>query len=208
MPTDNFWSSPEAMDPKRKHRFVLLTNFIPIYTVKNVSRPKFSVSEVTHNYLGHEFKFPGVPKWDKVSVTLVDVINPDSAATLMDAIKYAGYHPLKDANDFATLSKRAAHRALGVVQIMVLGADGRPVEVWTLRNAWISSVGFSQLDYSGGDLQDITVEITYDWAELSISSEQKSGFDPKTTVTKGIDSFKGLNWTESSAESNNVFGKK
>ncbi|MCX8009088.1 MAG: phage tail protein [Patescibacteria group bacterium] len=207
MPTNNFWSSPEAMDPKRKHRFVLLTNFIPIYTVKSVSRPKLSIDEVRHTYLGHEFKFPGLAKWDKISLTLVDVINPDGAATLMDAIKYAGYHPLKDANDFATLSKRGAQRALGIVQIMVLGADGKPVEVWTLRNAWISSVSFSQLDYNSGDLQDITVDITYDWAELSISSAQRSGFDPKASLTKSIDEFKGLSWSEKSAETT-VFGKK
>lgn len=189
MPTNNFWSSSEALDPKRKHRFVLLTNFIPIYTVKNVNRPKFSVTDVTHTYLGHEFKFPGIPKWDKITVTLVDIINPDGAATLMDAIKYAGYHPLKDVNDYATLSKRQAQKALGVVQIMVLGDDGRPVEIWTLKNAWISSVQFSQLDYSSGDLQDITVEITYDWAELSISTDQQSGFTTSGPYKPNVSPF-------------------
>lgn len=201
MPNNNFWSSPEAMDPKRAHRFVLLTNFIPIYTVKKVGRPSYSNDGVSHFYLGHEFKFPGLVKWEPISVTLANLINPDGAATLMDAIKYSGYHPLKDQNDFATVSKRAAQRALGIVQIMVLGADSAPVEIWTLRNAWISKVGHSELDGSSAELQEITVEITYDWAELTIGSDQQSNYDTKAALSAGVDAFGGLTPTAPSAES-------
>ncbi len=168
----NFWSSPEAMDPKRNHRFILLANSIPVYTLKKVAKPSWSAEPVSHLYMGHEYKYPGLVKWETVSMTLVNIIDPDMAATVMNIIKNAGYHPLADVNDFASLSKRRSQQALGQTQIMTIGEDGKPVEIWSLQNAWVSKVSFSEGDYSNADMQEIEIEITFDWAELTIGSGQ------------------------------------
>lgn len=168
----NFWTSPGAMDPKRNNRFILLTNSIPVYTVKKVAKPSWGADPVSHFYLGHEFKFPGNVKWETISMTLVNIIDPDMAASVMNIIQNAGYHPLNGVNDFASMSKRMAQTALGVTQIMTLGDDGKPVEIWTLRNAWISKASFSEMDQSSAELQEITIEITYDWSEITVGSGQ------------------------------------
>lgn len=168
----NFWTSPEAMDPKRNNRFILLCNSIPVYTLKKVGKPSFGAEPISHLYLGHEYKFPGNVKWETISMTLVNIIDPDMAASVMNIIQNSGYHPLNGVNDFAAMSKRQAQRALGVTQIMVLGDDGKPVEIWTLRNAWISKADFSEMDYSSAELQEITIEITFDWPELTVGSGQ------------------------------------
>lgn len=172
MPVKNFWTSPEAMDPKRNHRWILLTNKIPVYTLSKAGKPTWTCDGVQHYYLGHEFKFPGLVKWDNISITLKNIIDPDMAATVMNIVQNAGYHPLSGVNDFATVSKRRAQQALGETQIMVLGEDGKPVEIWSLRNAWVNKVSFNEMDYGNAELQEITLEITYDWAELTVGTGQ------------------------------------
>ena len=99
-----------------------------------------------------------------------------------------------------TMTKDASVRALGRVTIELLsggGADsqsntrtggfgagngvtsnnaqsyndeGTVLEQWTLHNAWIKKIEFSELDYEGDDLTEITVELRYDYAELNDTS--------------------------------------
>ena len=45
--------------------------------------------------------------------------------------------------------------------------EGTVLEKWTLHNAWIKKIEFSELDYEGDDLTEVTVELRYDYAELN-----------------------------------------
>ena len=197
----NFWTSSKMNDPKRNSRWVLLSNSIPVYTLKNVNRPEMSVAEVKHTYLGHEFKFPGNVSWADISFTFVDAVDPDCAATVMDIIKYSGYHPLSNQNDFATISKRGAIAALGNLQIMLVDSAGMPLEIWTLKNAWIASVKFSELSYESDTLADVSVTLKYDWAELQISATSKSNFDKSKLNADALAAFGGFTVTGDNAES-------
>lgn len=199
-PTTNFWSSSEMNDPKRNSRWVLLSNSIPVYTLKNVNRPEMTVAEIKHNYLGHEFKFPGNVSWANISFTFVDAVDPDCAATVMDIVRYAGYHPLANKNDFATMSKRGAIKALGNLQIMLTDSAGMPLEIWTLKNCWISAVKFSELSYDSDTLADVTVTLVYDWAELQISSSSKSNFDKSKLAADAMANFGGFTSSPDVAE--------
>lgn len=204
----NFWSSPQMNDPKRNSRWILLSNSIPAYTLKNVSRPELSFAEVKHNYLGHEFKFPGNATWSNINFTFVDPVDPDMAATIMDIVKYAGYHPLANANDFATVSKRSAIKALGNLQIMMTDSAGEPLELWTPKNAWLQNVKFSELSYESDTLADVSVTLVYDWAELQIGKEGKSGYDKSKLGADALAQFGGFKPTAESAENSFRGGNK
>ena len=92
-----------------------------------------------------------------------------------------------------SITKHAAVMALGQVQlIMMTGGgvnssgggtgdvpnnqdEGTIVEQWNLHNAWVKDISFSELDYEGDDLTEITVKLRYDYAELNNEGDFPSG---------------------------------
>ena len=171
-----FWSDANVgrRDPKRQFRWVLMNDNIPMYTLKKVSKPSFTVQESTHKYINHTFYYPGRVEWNTISMTLADPVDPDGAATMVDIIRTGGYSPALDANALTTMSKSKATNALGRVEIRQLDSNGEPIEKWVLWNAWVKDVKFGDLDYDGDDLTDIEVELRYDWAYLETMKD--SGF--------------------------------
>ena len=100
-----------------------------------------------------------------------------------------GYALPKDENVATqTITKHGGVTALGRVTIELLGGGGKQgsgagggivspendegaiLEYWTLHNAWIKKIEFSELDYEGDDLSTVTVELRYDYAELNNTS--------------------------------------
>jgi len=195
-----FWTNGADQDPKRQYRFVASFSGLGdcSWFVKNVDKPSLSLSEASHEYLNHTFYYPGRASWNTISVTLVDPVEPDAAATMMQAIRDSGYEPPKDSQDLNTVSKSQSINALGTVTIQQLKADGdqmAPVEEWRLVNAWIKSVTLSGLDYSGDALSDVTLEIRYDWAEMmahgSTQNVGVAGSSTPLTPNKGIFKISG-----------------
>ena len=170
-----FWSDGTGNDPKRGFRWILLMDDIPVYTVKKVSKPSFTVQESTHQYINHTYYYPGRVEWQTVSMTLVDPVQPDAAQTLVEIIRDAGYKPASDSNDYGTMSKAKSVNSLGKVRIRQIDAEGAMLEEWTLNNAWVKDVKFGELAYDSDDLTEIEVELRYDWAELATSNPGTRG---------------------------------
>ena len=172
-----FWSAQNS-DPKRKFRFQLLVDRIPVWVVKTVSKPSVTVNPVVHQYLNHEFRYPGRVTWDSpINVTLVDPLDPDLARTTLNMIRNAGYrYPLSPNESKTTMTKADATKALGRVSIQQIDGNGNPVEEWVLRNAFVSKITYGDLDYSSDDMSEITLELTYDWAELQTSHAPANGY--------------------------------
>ena len=159
----------QTSDPKRGFRFLLSIGGIPAYTIKTVSKPGVTVSTIEHQFLNHTFRYPGRTTWDSpISVTLVDPVDPDVARTLLNKIKNAGYvYPTDPASSQQSMTKDVAVTTLEGCVIERLSGDGTTaVERWELKNAFLSKVTYGDLDYGSEDLSQITIEITYDWAEL------------------------------------------
>ena len=189
-----FWSD-KIVEPKRKFRWLLSINGIPYWTIKKVNRPSYEIAEAEHKFINHTFYFPGRVTYNTVSFTIVDTATPDAAETLKQMLYGAGYALPKDANvSTQTITKHGGVTALGDVNIELLGGGGKDsqspdrtsdfgagsgnfgtgyndegtvLEKWKLHNAWIKKIEFSELDYDGDDLAEITVELRYDFAELN-----------------------------------------
>lgn len=161
-----FWTNSNVpRDPKRKYRWVLINgNNIPQWICKKVTKPGFTISETPHKYINHTFYFPGKVEWEKITLTLVDPVDPDAGATVMAIVEAGGYVPPHNENDTTTISKAAACRALGEVKIQQIDAEGSPVEEWILKNAWITSAKFGELDYDSDEMSNIDIELRYDFA--------------------------------------------
>jgi len=53
------------------------------------------------------------------------------------------------------------------LRIIQLNAAGDPTETWTLYNPMITKISWGELDYGDDGLVEYTLDVTYDWAELT-----------------------------------------
>ena len=162
-----FWSNVNA-DPKRRFRFTLNIGSIPVWTIKTATKPKVNIGVVEHQYINHTFKYPGRVTWDNITVTLVDPVDPDLAKTFYRKLQQAGWKAPDKPTNLGTISKSGAHAALQGMTISQLDGDGNQIETWSLKNPWLVSIDFGgNLDYAAEEMNEITLEIAYDWATIA-----------------------------------------
>ena len=183
----NFGEDPTLHDPKRKFRFTVEIQGIDapgatLWWAKTVSKPAFQIAAAEHKYLNHTFYYPGSVTWQDVSMTLVDPVDPDMTATLSAIVVESGYTPPTDQNTLTTMSKAKSAGALGSVIITQIDHDGKPLETWTLWNAFITEVKYGDLGYGEDDLTELTLTLKYDWARVETSH-------PSKAVANGASSF-------------------
>ncbi len=148
----------------------------PQFIIKSVTKPSFQVGSSSHNFLQHQFHFPGRVTWQDISITLVDPVNPDATKTLYEVVKAAGYKlpnqviPESGGTGMSTVSKEGMVKALGSsIRIDQIGPKGSNeiIESWKVWNPQITSVNFDGLDYGSDEALNIQIGIKYDWAELN-----------------------------------------
>tara|TARA_Y100000114_G_C11744448_1_gene320835 strand:+ start:889 stop:1470 length:582 start_codon:yes stop_codon:yes gene_type:complete len=180
-----FWTQP-GTEPKRKFRWLLYFAGAPQFIIKSVTKPSFQVGSSSHNFLQHQFHFPGRVTWQDISVTLVDPVNPDATRTFYEIIKSAGYLVPSEFNEqntgsFKTVSKKEMVQNLGTfIRIDQIAAEGsnKIIESWKINNPQITSVNFDSLDYGVDEALNIQVGIKYDWAELNPDDMQNAANIP------------------------------
>jgi hypothetical protein len=175
----NFGEDPTLHDPKRKFRFTVEIQGIDapgatLWWAKTVSKPSFQIAAAEHKYLNHTFYYPGSVTWQDVSMTLVDPVDPDMTATLSAIVVESGYTPPTDQNTLTTMSKAKSAGALGSVIITQIDHDGKPLETWTLWNAFITEVKYGDLGYGEDDLTELTLTLKYDWARVETTHPSKA----------------------------------
>ena len=175
----NFGEDPTLHDPKRKFRFTVEIQGIDapgatLWWAKTVSKPAFQIAAAEHKYLNHTFYYPGSVTWQDVSMTLVDPVDPDMTATLSAIVVESGYTPPTDQNTLTTMSKAKSAGALGSVIITQIDHDGKPLETWTLWNAFITEVKYGDLGYGEDDLTELTLTLKYDWARVETTHPSKA----------------------------------
>jgi len=86
----------------------------------------------------------------------------------MQMLLESGYEYPSTSNARAGISKAKATTALNTIRIQQIDDIGNPVESWDLKNAFIASVDFGgSLDYTSDEMNEITVEFAFDWAECA-----------------------------------------
>jgi len=168
------------MEPKRAHRFVLQFDLDDNTTsqiyARKVSKPTFEIGQSEHKFLGQTYYFPGSITWSDVSCTLVNSATPDFDAILHVLLAAGGYvdpdnvSNTGNVDDGSTLNKADAVSALGSVLIYELDGEGSNLGKYELKNAWVKSISYGDLDYSSEDLLTVDITFRYDWATYSRTS--------------------------------------
>ena len=179
----NFGEDTTLKDPKRQFRFYVEFSNIAapiggatLWYAKTVAKPSFQVASTEHNYLNHTFFYPGGVTWQDMTLTLVDPVDPDMAATLSDILVQSGYSPPTDAtsDSMGTISKAKAAGALGTVIVTQIDSNGQELEKWTLWNSFLTEVKYGDLAYGTDDLTEMSVTLKYDWARIQTFNTEGS----------------------------------
>ena len=187
--TDNIF-----VGAQQSFRFFLLINDIPSAYISQVDRPSYTVATQEHLLLDHVVRYPVRVKWEPISLTIKEIFNESGGSVggnILNKLLAQSYYYPDDVNSadapqsltnvinpslaardlvFGTknLSKENMIRALGNVKIVSLDPDGNTFESWEIFNGMITSVDFSQLQYSDDSLTNITIRLEYDWAKLTL----------------------------------------
>jgi hypothetical protein len=166
---NNFWTKAPSKDPKRSFRWKVNIGGQTIWYARKAEKPKFTLTESSHDFLMHKFYWPGKAEWNDVELVLVDPVEPDLAGNLVQIIAEAGYKiPAGVASAYTSISKASALAATGGdIVIQQIDSEDNVIEQWVLKHAWIREVTFGDLDYTSEDLTEVTMRIRYDWAEFS-----------------------------------------
>ena len=178
---ENFGQDTTMKDPKRKFRFMVEFQGIQaaqggamLWYAKTSTKPSFSIAAAEHKYLNHTFYYPGSVTWNDVTVTVVDPVDPDMAATLSDIVVLSGYSPPTDSTSLNTMSKAKAAGAMGTVIVTQFDSNGDELEKWTLWNAFITEVSYGDLAYGDDELSEVSLTLKYDWARLQTNNSEGS----------------------------------
>ena len=179
-----FWTSALS-EPRRQHRFLLtfptLTSIdgeysYQPYLAKMVTKPSYSITDTAHKFLGNTYYYPGTVEWQTIDATIVNAVNPDGNRLLLDALTKSGYLMPTDqeavffntGQKAGTVNKADSIGALGNVVIEELSGQGGLIGTWVLKNAFLKSAKFGNLDYAGDDILNIEMTMRYDWAEYEV----------------------------------------
>lgn len=169
---DFFWTDSQ-LEPKRAYRFkcTIQNAQFPAgasYIIKTVQKPGIEITSKEHMYLGHKFYYPGLVTWNPnpIEIKMIDPVSPDASGILAGIIESSGYVIPGNPSTLTTISKDKSVVSLSGIIIEQIDAEGRTIEQWILKNAFLKAVKFGDLDYSKEDLTEITLTVQYDWCEF------------------------------------------
>ena len=70
----SWWTSPNVY-PKRKNKFIIeFGGGHRLFNVKTCTLPSVEVATKEYTLINHKFNYPGIPTWQPVKMTFVDVV--------------------------------------------------------------------------------------------------------------------------------------
>ena len=153
-----FWSTG-LLEPYRKFRFKVQIGS-DIWWVKSVTQPSVDINTTEYQLGNHKLKYPGIATWNDIELVIVDV--GGKGKNYYNDLKKFGY----DFSGGKGIQKDQYNENSDFV-IKKLNAAGGVVETWKLKNAFLKSIKYSDLDYSADDLVEVSITVAYDSATLT-----------------------------------------
>jgi hypothetical protein len=196
------WWSLANTEPKRKNRFyVSILAGGTLYAVSSISKPAVTIESKEYKLVNHYYKYPGIPKWEPISIKFVDsgmwgsgkamvggnpieATTRSTSKTLWEMLLSSGYvsprgtkmsskglvnvvAPEKAAMVDLSFGSSIVKTDGAVFEIHQVNGAGKTTEKWTLYNPMITKISWGDLDYASDDLVEYTLDVAYDWAELT-----------------------------------------
>lgn len=149
---------PNKFEPKRKNRFIMMTEGVDAFIVKTSARPSFTSESIEVSWINATRYLSGKQKVGPISMTLHDPIAPSGAQQIMEWLRLH-YEQVSGRAGYADFYKRD-------LQIKILDPIGTVIELWDLKGCLITETNFGELTYESADLAEISLTIQPDFAIL------------------------------------------
>jgi len=146
-------------EPKVAFRFQMIIDGIPSYVIKAAAMPVVDNSQIVIDHINTDFKVKGKSRWQDISITLYDGIEPDSAKAVHNWL-------LDHHNSESGIDGYAFSGYKKDITFEALDPKTAPVEIWTLYGAYVKDSNFGQMDWSSDEAKQIEVTLSYDYAVL------------------------------------------
>lgn len=158
---DALMRMPLEFEPLRKNRWVMrFPSDIGIseWMLKSASRPSINQNSKEIQFLNTSTWVVGRYTWETIQCTFRDPIAPSASQALMEWIRLCS-ESITGRQGYAAGYKRD-------VVLELLDPTLVCVQKWILKNAWISTCNFGNLDYGDDEIADITATLVIDYAIL------------------------------------------
>lgn len=159
--SDLLLRTPLQYEPLRKNRWLMRFPAdlgIQEWWLASANRPTIKQEGKEIQFLNTSTWVVGRYIWDEIQVTFRDPIGPSASQALMEWIRLHS-ESASGRQGYAAGYKRD-------IELEMLDPTGVAVSKWILKNAFITSADFGDLDYSQDDLATITCQIRFDYAIL------------------------------------------
>lgn len=160
-------------EPKRKNRWILKFDRVPnkadgseplAIDILSANRPSVSTEAQEVHRLNEKYYFASKPTWEPIDCLFYDYDKgSNSASQIMYHWFTAIYNPLTGGQGYAIVYKTNA-------TLVVLGPDGKIIEIWDLFGAFPESVNWQELSYEATEPLQVQASIRYDYAVLQADS--------------------------------------
>lgn len=173
------WWSEVSSEPKKKNRFLLEINSQNQYAVKTVTKPTVNIETKEFKMINHVYTYPGIVKWDPITVTFVDgdangtaSSNLKTSKNFFSFLTNSGYVVPNQRSDSKISSPSKSNMNTAVfgnhLEIKLLTPDGKQtIENWKIYNPIITKLSWGDLSYEDDGFIEYSMDIKYDWAVLS-----------------------------------------
>ena len=132
-----------------------------IYLVKTAQMPSTALEEVTLNWQGFDWKFPGKHTYTDLVITF----NVDLNAKIRNTFEnWSNLCHDPSTNFYSTHNIYMADQ-----RMQMLGYEGQVILEFLLHDAWPKEVGQMAMDYSSTEVVTFDISFTYSYHELSFT---------------------------------------
>ena len=149
----------KAFEPKVQNRFVLMSDAIPTFMVKNLSAPEFTDEVIKLDHINSYRKIRGKREWQDITMTLYDPITPSGAQAVMDWARLS-YESVTGRAGYSDFYKKE-------LTINILGPVGDIVGEWIIKGAFVTQADFGDFDWSNSEVVDVSLTVAMDYCILN-----------------------------------------
>lgn len=170
-----FWTQPVLKEPLRQNRWYLrfgtdLDQFS--FALKECKKPEYEIGVTEHRLLTHTLRYPTLLKWKPIDIKFVSARGDKISlvSLLEDIVAISGWYNPNDGihqelnkSGFSSLSGDA-------LQLVQVNSNGQEIEIWEIKNPFISSMNYGTLSYENDGFVDVSCTIQYDWAQNTLDN--------------------------------------
>ena len=150
---------PEILHPTLQFRYQIFWSSLPtaILYARNVDLPKLSQTSINAYHQNDIMKTKGRTQWNDITMKLYNF----EFITAREVWEFINdkHQKISDAID----KNPSVYKS--DMTIMILSPMGPPVNIWSLKGAFITEANWGNVDWGAEDILECDLTVSYDWAE-------------------------------------------